>query len=102
MTQLAAGVLKELLSSTGVAAEEVNEVILGQVGDRILTTISVLLSLVMITNKLYLYGGHPNDCRCLEEVRVKTLPGKQHLVRAFLTPGIFFLNIVVTIIFTMI
>ena len=35
MTQLAAGVLKELLSTTGVAAEEVNEVILGQVGDKI-------------------------------------------------------------------
>ena len=46
MTQLAAGVLKELLSTTGVAAEEVNEVILGQVGDKILTIISVLLSLV--------------------------------------------------------
>ena len=29
--QLAAGLLKELLSSTGVAPEEVNEVILGQV-----------------------------------------------------------------------
>ena len=37
VTQLAAGVLKELLSSTGVAPEEVNEVILGQVGHKILT-----------------------------------------------------------------
>ena len=36
MTQLAAGVLKELLSSTGVAPEEVNDVILGQVGHKIL------------------------------------------------------------------
>ena len=100
MTQLAAGVLKELLSTTGVAAEEVNEVILGQVGDKILTIITVLLSLVMI--KLYLYGGHPNDCRCLEEGKVKTLLAKQHLLPAFLTPGVFFISIVVTLIFKMI
>ena len=32
--QLASGVIKELLSSTGVAPEEVNEVILGQVSQR--------------------------------------------------------------------
>ena len=96
MTQLAAGVLKELLSTTGVAAEEVKEVILGQVGDKILTIISVLLSLIMITNQLYSYGGHPNDCRCLEEGKVKTLLAKQHLLPAFLTPG------VLTLIFKMI
>ena len=35
--QLASGVLKELLSTTGVAPEEVNEVILGQVGDKTMT-----------------------------------------------------------------
>ena len=46
--------------------------------------------------KLYLYGGHPNDCRCLEEGKVKTLLAKQHLLPAFLTPG------VVTLIFKMI
>ena len=33
--QLGSGVLKELLSSTGVAPEEVNEVILGQVGSKL-------------------------------------------------------------------
>ena len=46
--QLAAGLLKELLSTTGVAPEEVNEVILGQVGEKILIVYSVLLLLLLM------------------------------------------------------
>ena len=40
--QLGSGVLKELLSSTGVAPEEVNEVMLGQVGDKIITPVGMM------------------------------------------------------------